>query len=244
MWQTVIDDTLPWQDNTEPDLVAAIGKPLTCFDLARSDDSNGYHFSLSIHHSLIDGWSLGLLLDSVNAAYKGGFSVPRHQFRDYVLYLHGAQNQDSAAFWISQFEGYQTPNFLANSAREPSINKVTYTLELNDGRILYYTLGDKIIAAWTSVISSHAISNDIVIGVTTNGRNSDMVGIEDIIGLTLGLVPLRVRIPSSGTIGDLLDQVRRQRAATLIYENDDLREVSTLSDSARLACSFQNLLVV
>lgn len=244
LWQTVIDDTLPWQDNTEPDLVAAIGKPLTRFGLARSDDSNGYHFSLSIHHSLIDGWSLGLLLDSVNAAYKGGFSVPRHQFRDYVLYLHGAQNQDSAAFWISQFEGYQTPNFPANSAREPSINKVTYTLELNDGRTSHYTLGDKITAAWTSVISSHAISNDIVIGVTTNGRNSDMVGIEDIIGLTLGLVPLRVRIPSSGTIGDLLDQVRRQRAATLIYENDDLREVSTLSDSARLACSFQNLLVV
>ncbi|HYY15781.1 MAG TPA: condensation domain-containing protein, partial [Gammaproteobacteria bacterium] len=64
-----------------------------------------YHFVLSFHHLLLDGWSLSLVLKEVLACYeafRGGreFRLERPRpYRDYIAWLQQQDLAQAEGFW-------------------------------------------------------------------------------------------------------------------------------------------------
>jgi non-ribosomal peptide synthase protein (TIGR01720 family) len=91
--------------------------PLLRLALARLGEQT-YHFHLSLHHLIIDGWSQSLLLREVQECYQT-FCLgrvpdlpPVHPYRDYLAWLQQQDLHQAEAFWRTYLSGFTTPNQL------------------------------------------------------------------------------------------------------------------------------------
>ncbi|WP_264016370.1 condensation domain-containing protein, partial [Mycolicibacterium thermoresistibile] len=72
-----------------------------------------HRFVLTVHHIVIDGWSLPILLQEIFAGYFGQRLPAPARFRDFVTWL-AAQDRDAArAAWRELLDGFDTPTLIA-----------------------------------------------------------------------------------------------------------------------------------
>ncbi|KAJ4410241.1 hypothetical protein N0V85_003999 [Neurospora sp. IMI 360204] len=230
-----------------------LGKPLVRYGLIQ--DGDAYHFVLTMHHALYDGWSMPLVVDRVNQAYQG--LVPRKpaaEFKHFINYLNNTLDRAACdAYWKDQlagatglqfpalpFEGYQT--------RADSLWELYVSL---DGRKppsspnTTITLATIVRAAWALVASQYtAGNNDIVFGETLTGRNAPIVGADEIEGPMITTVPVRVCVDREQTVAEYLQGVAEQMITQIPYEHAGLQHIRRLSDDALQACELRTGIVL
>ncbi|KAL0471191.1 non-ribosomal peptide synthetase [Neurospora intermedia] len=261
LMQVVVKEPLHWHSaptlaeylETDRNEEMDLGKPLVRYGLIQ--DGDAYHFVLTMHHALYDGWSMPLVVDRVNQAYQG--LVPRKpaaEFKHFINYLNNTLDRTACdAYWKGQlagatgvqfpalpFEGYQT--------RADSLWELYVSL---DGRKppsspnTTITLATIVRAAWALVASQYtAGNNDIVFGETLTGRNAPIVGADEIEGPMITTVPVRVCIDREQTVAEYLQQVAEQMITQIPYEHAGLQHIRRLSDDALQACELRTGLVL
>ena len=71
-------------------------------------------FTLMIHHSLYDGWSLPMLIHAIEEAYEGRLEISSLPFQAFIKYTRENLNQgDSDVFWGTQLQGSEVIHFPA-----------------------------------------------------------------------------------------------------------------------------------
>ncbi|KAI1819369.1 hypothetical protein F4861DRAFT_146977 [Xylaria intraflava] len=223
-----------------------LGRPLLYVSLIQQNSSSGgYIFVLRIHHALYDSWSLSLLLEQLDAAYRGRRLVKR-PFSSFVQSLSQRQF-DANRFWKEEFSGISAIQFpvLPTLKYEPSPARVIRHhipyVALDTGEM---TLSSKLRLAWAIMISKYTGSRDVIFGVTVAGRNPSILGIDKCTGPTIATVPFRVYLDPEVTIEENLKRVQTKSLALIPFEQSGLQHISHLSDDALTACNFQSLLVV
>ncbi|HSC21132.1 MAG TPA: condensation domain-containing protein, partial [Solirubrobacterales bacterium] len=104
------------------------------FDLARAPllrlgivrwgcgDEDEHCIIWTYHHLILDGWSVGVLLQEVGALYEAALaSRPRaperrRPFRDYVAWLRGQGLAEAESYWRSRLAGFAAPTPLGVAA--------------------------------------------------------------------------------------------------------------------------------
>jgi amino acid adenylation domain-containing protein/non-ribosomal peptide synthase protein (TIGR01720 family) len=220
---------------------------------------NPTRFVFTAHHSVYDGWSMGLLANAITVAYKslkhGGLPTSlqkesglRINFHSFVDYINTVDKNQASEFWRSQLNGSDPASFppslpssyqpLANSLlerriafpRDPKSTSTTSTL---------------IRAAWSLLISAYSGSHpDVVFGASVTGRSAPLDGVLTLIGPTLATVPFRVVLDWKEPVKALLDRVQMQSFVMLEFEQYGLQNIKKSAPSAAAACDFQSLLVV
>ena len=87
-------------------------------------------------------------------------------------------------------------------------------------------------------------SNDVVFGATLSGRTSSVAGVDRIVGPTATTVAIRIVLEPLVSIADFLQGVQDQALEMISFEHKGLANIGRVSSSARIACDFQNLLVI
>ncbi|KAJ3511815.1 hypothetical protein NM208_g15389 [Fusarium decemcellulare] len=90
--QVVVDESIDWTHTTglgeylEADRAQPmpLGGPLSRFALVSNQRGQVQWFVLTAHHALYDGWSLGLIMDAVDRAYRGEELKPNPLFRSFI----------------------------------------------------------------------------------------------------------------------------------------------------------------
>jgi amino acid adenylation domain-containing protein len=173
------------------------------------------------HHLVLDGWSLAIVYGDLLRRYQAGAAydppAPR-PFREHVAWLHAAQAGPAASYWAAELAGaaftrlnVPGPNAGAGYGRrtlalesEP-IAALARTARVTPGVILH--------AAWALVLARYAGTGDVVFGTVVSGRPATMPGIEQMVGMFISTVPVRVRIDRHRRVGDFLrDQLAAQSA--------------------------------
>ncbi|WPJ65065.1 hypothetical protein SMAC4_09348 [Sordaria macrospora] len=261
LMQVVVKEPLHW--NSAPTLAEYLetdrneemdlGKPLVRYGLIQ--DGEAYHFVLTMHHALYDGWSMPLVVDRVNQAYQGLTPrKPAAEFKHFINYLNNTLDRSACdAYWKDQlagatglqfpalpFEGYQT--------RADSLWELYVSL---DGRKppsspnTTITLATIVRAAWALVASQYtAGNNDIVFGETLTGRNAPIVGADEIEGPMITTVPVRVCVDREQTVSEYLQGVAEQMITQIPYEHAGLQHIRRLSDDALQACELRTGIVL
>ncbi|KAK4185106.1 putative HC-toxin synthetase [Podospora australis] len=225
-----------------------LGKHLVRFAMIR--EGGAYHFVLTMHHALYDGWSMPLVVDRVNQAYQGVTPrKPAAEFKHFINYLnHRLDRAGCDAYWRDQldgangvqfprlpFEGYQTQ---ADSLLEVDIKLDGRKLPTLPGATI--TLASVVRAAWALVASQYTSGNsDIVFGETLTGRNAPIVGVEEIEGPMITTVPVRVTIDREATVEQYLQGIAEQIVSQIPYEHAGLQHIRKLSDDALQACELR-----
>ena len=103
-----------------------------------------------------------------------------------------------------------------------------------------WTLNTLAQAAWALVLSRHLGRNDVVFGQIVGGRTPDVPGIEEMVGLFINAVPVRVQMRSSETLEHLLTRLQRDQRALEPHQYLSLAELKRLAGAGDL---FDTLLI-
>ncbi|CCK30425.1 amino acid adenylation domain protein [Streptomyces davaonensis JCM 4913] len=193
---------------------------------------------VSYHHGLLDGWSLPLFFRDLFAGYaRGGAAAgPRPvQFTDFMRWLGGHDEEKAAAVWTEALAGVDEPTLVAPDAEAATAtvpHLVTDILDTEQSAALTaaargagLTLSTVVQGAWAVALGALLGRDDVVFGATTAARPAELPGAEDIIGLLMNTVPVRVRLDPARPLDRLLADLQLQQAELRPYQHLGLTRV-------------------
>ncbi|KDB23154.1 hypothetical protein H109_04969 [Trichophyton interdigitale MR816] len=223
-----------------------LGTPLMQYEILHSDSSMPSRFIWSIHHSLYDGWSMGLVFNLLHRVYHAQTIPAAPSFQSFIRHIKDHNCDHAEGFWKSQFQDFKACQFptLPSKQFKPRCDK---HLELDMKDIAWfgdYTAATKIRLAWAILLSTITACVDVSFGATVSGRQVALPDVENIISPTFATVPLRVLLSPSKIIGELLKQVQLQATEMIPYEQMGLQRIQQLGEDCELGCQFQSHMVI
>jgi amino acid adenylation domain-containing protein len=265
---------LDWTDKNEDDIVGLIEEfeakertvgfnltkpPLTKFTIIKLKEDKHY-FIWSFHHLLFDGWSTPIVfkdfLDNYDALIndKKVQIIPTRSYRDFIAYLKKQDKNKQKDFWEKYLKSFESPTKIPYSkfgVEKKGYNKErrifteeiskkihSFTKEKN------ITLNTLIQSAWAMVLSKYNSEEDILFGVTVSGRSADLEGIQNIVGLFINTIPLRIKLDNKKKTIDWLNENQVSFSELLQYEYTPLVNIHKWSSIPGTEEMFKSILVV
>ena len=225
--------------------------------------SDSYQFIWDYHHLIQDGWSSSLIIKEVLAFYQSfrlnqelHLSPPR-PFRNYIRWLQEQSLEKAERFWREYLKGFSTPTSIpiAKSLSSRPVQEEAYDtkqikLSVSTTTVLQamvrqhqLTLNTVIQATWALLLSHYSGEDDVVFGVTVSGRPAALAGIEEIVGLFINTLPMRVQVKPKTPLLSWLKTLQAQQVEMRQYEYSSLVQVQQWSDVPRGLPMFESILV-
>ncbi|MFG2000817.1 amino acid adenylation domain-containing protein [Spirillospora sp. NPDC048911] len=216
--------------------------------LIRLGGGRGDRLVLSHHLILWDGWSAWLFLEQLFTLYEragddGGMPSPGN-YRDYLAWLAAQDSGAALGAWRDALAGLDEPTLVrpADDGLQPVIPRdldVELPAELGDrlrgtARERGLTLNTMLNAAWGLVLSAAAGRDDVVFGAAVAGRPVEVPEVENIIGMFLNTVPVRITLKPRESVLGLLRRVQDERVALMPYEHLGLGDLQRETGHRRL----------
>ncbi len=232
--------------------------PLMRFALLQMTDET-YRFVWSHHHLLLDGWASAIVLKEVFVCYdalqRGSeFSVtPQRPYRDYIAWLCRQDMTKAEAYWRHALAGFTTPTPFAidrkpdgrggYSKQTRQLSSATTARLQEIARQQQLTLNTIVQGAWALLLSRYTGQGEVVFGSVVSGRPPALTGVEEMVGLFINTLPVRVKIHDQQQVVKWLRQLQAQQAEMREYEYSPLVEIQRWSDVAPGAPLFESYVV-
>lgn len=206
-----------------------------------------FYFILTMHHSIYDGSTMPLILETFQSLYDGNTPSRYYPFQSFVKYISSRDKEAERTFWEKQFENLAAVQFpvLPSPTYQPQVNSIlTHSVRNFTWRTDDITPSTVLRTAFALLCSQYSNSADVIFGTVVDGRKAPIDGIERIIGPTIATVPIRVETNKEGNIAKLLEALQRQATEMIPYEQRGLSAIRLINDEAQQACQFQSFLVV
>ncbi|MEZ7154949.1 non-ribosomal peptide synthase/polyketide synthase [Streptomyces sp. MAD19A] len=218
--------------------------PLARFLLARTAPDR-HVLALSVHHAVLDGWSLPVVVRELLELYRGADTLPPvRPYRDHLAWLAGRDRAAAEQAWREALAGLEEPTrtAAATAGRVPqrperleSALSVAATEQLVQGaRALGVTLSSVVQAAWGLTLARSLGRDDVVFGVTVSGRPAETDGVENMVGLFINTVPLRLTVNPAETLGDLLHRLQNEQTRLLDHQHLGLADIQRTTGHGEL----------
>ncbi|MFD9502564.1 amino acid adenylation domain-containing protein [Streptomyces sp. NPDC060035] len=184
----------------------------------------------TVHHIIADGWSVPPMLRTLLAEYHRPGSVFQiGGFPDYVGWLAGRDGDESDRVWRDQLAGLPGPSLVAEG-HTPSDRFADTAVEPEFDidaavRSAGVPLSVAVHSAWAVTLGGILHGRDVVFGSTVSGRDADVPGIGDMVGLFINTIPVRARWAGATTAGELLASVREHQSAVLPHQHVSLARI-------------------
>ena len=253
------------KDRTETfDLETAPLMRTTLLQLAEND----YYFVWSYHHSILEGWSVSIILNELWQLYdakvtgKADQLPPVQEYTNYIKWLKQQDLKLAENYWRNKLEGYSTPlqlpvdkgdvNLVADivsTAFEHEKLSQNLTGQIQSfARETRVTINTVIEGALSLLLSRYTGENDIVFGAAVSGRPAEIDSVESIVGLFVNVLPVRVQINDSETIKNWLQRIQLDQVEMREYEYTPLLQIKSWSELSgaqpvfNVALAFENWL--
>jgi len=219
----------------------------------------------TFHHILLDGRAFPLILREVfgfRGPHHGGVSPESStppNFRDHVEWLRDQDDTASQAYWKECLAGFRTPVKLwverpnSSSLHRPETTEFgNVELQMAPESTLAMqkaasaagvTMNTLLQGAWALLLGRLSGERDIVFGATRACRRSGIPGANDIIGILINTLPVRVNVDPAAELTTWLNALRAQSLATRRHEHASLAKVQSWSDVERGRLLFESIVV-
>jgi amino acid adenylation domain-containing protein len=201
------DELRTWLDRDRAQGMELSAAPLMRVALARLSDSE-VQVIWTFHHVLLDGWSVFQVLSDVFACHHAQSELPsRRPFRDYLQWLSEQDPADAQIYWrrmLAGFESrtplpYQQPLAQTYSTGSSQWHCSQFSEEATAELAAFaqrhgLTLNAVVQGAWALLLSRYSGERDVCFGATVSDRPADLPGVENITGMFLNTLPVRVEV--------------------------------------------------
>ena len=220
--------------------------PLMRLALFRTADE-AHHLVWSFHQMVLDGWSLPLIYRDVLALYEAFTRgrAPRlaapPPFRGYVEWLRRRDAAESERFWREMLRGIESPTSFGVDRRggEPGFGAESMRLEEEPSAAIAalarahgLTGNTVVLGAWAILLARYGGVDDVVFGTTVSGRPAELEGVEEMVGLFINTLPLRVSVDASAAVVPWLTSLQRRQIELREHEHTPLAQVRRWSEVA------------
>jgi amino acid adenylation domain-containing protein len=197
----------------------------------------------TFHHLLLDARALIVLFRELFVACEA-FASGREPVMDppvpYARYLAWLQEQDpeaSSAYWREALAGFTAPTPLpAATGRvgDAPPGPARRSLTISPARTAMLqafaaahgvTLNTLVQGAWALLLSRCSGEDEVVFGAVRACRHGSVAGAEDIVGLMINTVPVRVAVPPTEHVAAWLQTLRKQWIDLRAHEHVPLSAV-------------------
>ncbi|WP_407882729.1 condensation domain-containing protein, partial [Scytonema sp. NUACC26] len=222
-----------------------------------------YQFIWNHHHILLDGWCLPIIFKEVLSFYSAELQgETRHlptptPYRDYIAWLNAQDTTAATEFWRQTLQGFSAPTPLVvdltpHPSVPPNLNyqELEFRLSTQVSQKLqalaqqhHLTLSTILQAAWGILLSRYSGEGDIVFGVTVSGRPASLSGVENMVGLFINTLPLRLEISPDQQLIPWLEQIQQLMLELQHYSYTPLVEIQSLSEVPGGTPLFESIVV-
>ncbi len=206
--------------------------PLIRLAVFKTGDMN-YIMILGFHHIIMDGWGMGIIARELFYYYspQAASSLALKQpppYRNYIEWLRKQDKDEAKEYWRQYLSGCENRTVLpqgkplnSTAAYQPQDHKLMLDRQLTarlqeiaqDNQV---TLNSIIQAVWGLLLQRYNNHHDVVFGAVVSGRTPEVKGIEDMVGLFINTIPIRVESEQDVPFNKL---VKRLQAAWLASES-------------------------
>ncbi|MGD2092987.1 MAG: amino acid adenylation domain-containing protein, partial [Candidatus Aminicenantes bacterium] len=230
-------------------------------------EKDKYEMLVSNHHILYDGWSNGIILKEFFNAYDDLFSgkeLVKPAKASFKAFIQNIQNRDidkQEKFWRNYLRGFDTQT--AGSIKRKRGTGITSSgeygkyrkhqakfgkdLDAQLGSVVKkhkVTLASLLYTAWGIVLQKYNNTDEVMFGTTVSGRSANIQGIEEMVGLFINTIPLRVRTFSDEKTGDLLYRINNALKMREEYEQTSLVKIKEYSEIDKKEELFDSIVII
>ena len=144
---------------------------------------------LTIHHSVVDGWSSGIIINDLLRAYQSQNLQPPPSFKSHVQLIHSLDRSAAETYWKSRLQDAQPtslPLALPASAElnlvdrfRTCMSKKLQEVDLDTfAKSRGVTAATVLQTAWSLVLKHYVRRSDVVFGTVLSGRDSGIADVE------------------------------------------------------------------
>ena len=215
-----------------------------------------YTMIISNHHILYDGWSNAIIIKELMSAYHAFYKglkprVPfKNKFSEYVKWIGSLDRIKQKKYWENYLTGAEQNDFLFSKANQSEIKNYECALQKDiSDQIADFasenglTVASLLYSAWAVVMQKLNDVDDIIFGITTSGRHHPIKGIENMVGLFINTIPLRVRINEEVTLIQLLKKVNQTMKDSQEFASTSLVDINKYAGIVDHSQLFNSLVV-
>lgn len=182
----------------------------------------------SFHHIILDGWCMPIVFSGLFDKYKklcrnipleDSKSTP---FIEYINWLEDQDKDEADEYWSNYLSEYE------EKATIPFVNKSQIKGEYNNNKlecILDEETTEKLTSfakennttlniifksIWGLMLQRYNNTNDVVYGNILSSRPPEINGIEEMVGIFINAVPVRIKSESNMTFKELLQKIQEE----------------------------------
>ncbi|MCK4259525.1 MAG: amino acid adenylation domain-containing protein, partial [Halanaerobiales bacterium] len=224
------------------------------FDLAKDNlmriailkiDQENYKMIWSFHHIIMDGWCLGIIFKDLLMIYqalkvgKTANLSKAYPFSSYIDWLQNQDQEEAFEYWQNYLENYEQqalPLGYNINLRNREYAKNEHVFKFDGGlarsmkniaKNCDITLNTLIQALWGILLQKYNNTDDVVFGAVVSGRPPEIQGIEQIVGLFINTIPVRVRYKKGESFAEVVKHLQEGVVLSRKYEYSSLAEIQS-----------------
>ncbi|REK74754.1 non-ribosomal peptide synthetase [Paenibacillus paeoniae] len=237
-------DQYKQEDRTE-------GFNLACGDLMRvaliRTGEDKHWVVWSFHHIILDGWSMHLVLREWLHIYRSYLKQeqPRlpqpERYTGYLRRFATEELPESAAFWSDYLQGLEQTTVFPQAIQTRMERKAMpkqYGCSLSssltesidrEARKLGATANSLMQAAWGVVLQRYNDSRDVVFGSVVSGRPAELLGVENMAGLFINTIPVRMNSRPNQTVREAIMEMQQHHLASQSHDHCPLYTIQSMT---------------
>ncbi|GAA3932937.1 amino acid adenylation domain-containing protein [Chitinophaga oryziterrae] len=206
-----------------------------------------YVFIWSYHHILMDGWCGGMLIREFYVIYQSllsGVQPKLNKLHKYAAYIDWLSHLDvalSRSYWQSYLADYDqlsavpfkkqsvTDGQTVISKERFELDEVTVAAIRSTCRELGITENTFMQACWSWLLGRYNNTSDVVFGAVVSGRPGELEGVENMVGLFINTIPVRVKYDKDLTVRELMQDIQETAIVSLPHHYMRLSEIQSAS---------------
>ncbi|KAL2858790.1 hypothetical protein BJX68DRAFT_262327 [Aspergillus pseudodeflectus] len=207
------------------------GEQFVQFIVAKRRGTNQHRILIRLSHAQYDGMCISKIFDALKQGYEGGTLAPAMSYANYMRLLPSSITPEHYEYWTKLLKGSRMTDVISREYPNTyqtmgSYAEVKTTISIaQNSTIGNITVGTLVQAAWALALSRLSADSDVVFGLTINGRNASIPGVQDTVGPCLNMIPVRVAFGNKWSGLDLIRYLQDQLVATMPYEALGFREI-------------------
>ncbi|QTD48915.1 non-ribosomal peptide synthetase [Sulfidibacter corallicola] len=201
-------------------------------------DSDRAWLIWSFHHILMDGWCLPLLFRALIETYRGLrisrdlHPTPVPPFRRFIGWLNQRDHEASASFWRDYLSDHEKTPIATVTHTEPDRRSYEQNwTEHESERLLQFAASHRATAnqvvqvLWGLVLARQGFAEEALFGAVVSGRPAEIAGIDQMIGLFINTLPVRLRFQAEEPLTEVLRRRREEIARVEPHQYFPLAEI-------------------
>ncbi|MBQ7477703.1 MAG: amino acid adenylation domain-containing protein, partial [Selenomonadaceae bacterium] len=213
-------------------------KPLFSLTCAKKDGESCY-VVLAVHHIIVDGWCISLylgdLVQYLREEKQGRLTEDRPAplagvYERAVREILQQDKEQGLAYWRGLLGGYETKAEISSYGEVPeeeraaedecsiSLDEDTTERLVDLCRKAGATPGNGVELLWGLVLSVCSRAEDVVFAKVVSGRDHTETDVNDLVGLLINSVPVRLKLEKTTTAQEALAALQEQTAESNRYD--------------------------